>query len=130
DERLDDLWARADELAPDLLRLVALLLEDVSHTLPYHRLLADHVGPANVAFVEDLARRRDDLGTIKLIDEAVAACRRFEDSAEGRSSVAGSETRAHRLVLERTRALLAGGQSSLVVDHGEVVYLYPFGLPV
>ena len=110
--------------------MALLLRSDVDHTLPYFRLLADHVGPAALAFVDNLDGRHVDEEVLGMLEEAIAACSAFESSEAGRHGVFASESRAHRLTLESSRELLLQQRPSVSMTAGEVAFVFPFGLPM
>lgn len=135
-------WSRLDDAAADLAgrpaspstdawrALVELLARDIEETRPYHALLASHVAPASERFVENLVRRDADGAVIAELEAAIEACSAFEQSEAGLRSVSSSETRAHRYVLGEARDQLVAGTPTVLFDEAEVVFSYPFGLPV
>lgn len=110
--------------------LVALLVDDIAQTAPYHLLLDAEVAPAAAEFIGHLRDGRDPAGVRERIGRALDACHAFERSAEGSRSVAATETRAHRLSLQAAIPLLEDGVPMLLFEKAEVTYVFPFGLPV
>jgi len=110
--------------------LLRLLVDDVDQTDAYHELLCSHVGPAVGAFDENLDDRAADAAVGARLDLAIAAARTFEASPRSGAGVFLSEARAHRITLEAMRESLRPDRPSLLVREGEIVFVYPFGLPV
>lgn len=114
-----------------LLALLALLWDDLSGTLPYFDLVADHIAPASEVFLTNLAARERDEETAEVLRAAADRCRAFEQSEAGRWSVFATEVRAQRIPLETAAAHCRSPElRTLELAATEVTYLYPFGLPV
>lgn len=117
-------------LVLQLRALVALLLNDIAETDPYHRLLSSHVAPTARDFLTHLEKRGDDEAVATRAERAVAACLEFERSTAGAESVSATELRAERLALESALGFLRAGHPTLLLEQAELVSVYPFGLPV
>lgn len=125
----DDL--RKQGIAHQLLALLALLWDDLSGTLPYFDLIADHIAPASEAFLANLVSRTKDEQTAEALVAAAERCREFEQSEAGGWSVFATEVRAQRIPLETAAAHCRSRDlRTLELAAVEVTYLYPFGLPV
>lgn len=116
-----------------------VLAESVDDARCYFDLLHRHVGPAAMTFSENLFERADDSTTLAVLRGAREAVTAAVEPGGGRDpAIAGvfrSEARAQGRALDAMLALLGEGEGreaepTLVVDQGEVHYLYPFGLPV
>jgi hypothetical protein len=120
--------------------LEAVLRESISDGCHYFQLLADHVGPSARAFSDNLFLRDADDDVRAQLGRAIDEVHRLIDTVDvdddhGRIlGVFRSEARAHGRALEAMSAILGDGPATarptLVVDQGEIHYLYPFGLPV
>ncbi|TNU73276.1 hypothetical protein FH969_12210 [Miniimonas arenae] len=120
-----------EDLAAHLDALLALVLDDLTGTVPYFALLADEIAPASEAFLANLGTRTDDAAVADRLTRAAEACRAFEDSDVGQWSVFATEVRAHRVPLEAAAAHCTRPDlETLELVAADVTYLYPFGLPV
>ncbi|WP_313557673.1 hypothetical protein [Miniimonas arenae] len=121
----------AAPLAPHLDALLALVLDDLTGTVPYFALLADEIAPASEVFLANLVTRTDDAAVADRLTRAAEACQAFEESGVGQWSVFATEVRAHRVPLEAAAAHCARPDlETLELASADVAYLYPFGLPV
>ena len=109
--------------------LTDLLRNDVEHTVAYFDLLATGIGPAVLAFDDNLHDRSDDDATRAELERVIERTADFE-TTQRRRGVFASEARANRVTLEAMHDVVAAGRPSLRVDDGEIVYIYPFGLPL
>lgn len=129
------------EADPDasVMALAELLGEDTEVALSYFRLLTDHVAPAGGRFVDALWDRDQVPDADRALEEAIrhlevaegirpgSRALPSEESESLEGDVFASEAKAHRIGLGRMREAL--GQPALLLEEGEIAYLYPFAFP-
>lgn len=110
----------------------AAVLESVEDAVAYFTLLSVCVGPAAAAFARNLAERTDDAAVAAMIEAARSA---VDAAVSGPGAIKGvfrTEARAQGRTLEAMLAIVGdagrNGEPTLVVDGGEIHYLYPFGM--
>lgn len=104
--------------------------ESIHDPLNYFSLLAEEVGPAAQEFVENLSDRKNDPSVIRRLRQAAEATSEIGEQLFG---IMRTENRAQLRSINGMIEALTGPEDvrspSLVVDGGEIHYLYPFGLP-
>lgn len=115
---LEALASCREGIGPQLRFLHRLLVSDVEVLVAYYGAMK-HVATAAGAWIDDRGSSAGEL------DDAIGALTAAE--ALLAPDVFESELRSHRLSLEAMRASV--GSSSLWLDRGRIVYLYPFALP-
>ncbi len=106
--------------------LLGLLREDAARTSVYFRFLGEHVGPASRAFVGALWGECSRQEASSRLEDAAAMAAVAEGELE--TDVLALEVRAHRRVLLDLRSAIRQ-RDTLFVEKGEIVLLFPFGMP-
>lgn len=109
--------------------LIELLRGDVEHTVAYFDLLAADIAPAVLAFDVNLGDRASDASVSAELARVIERTEAFELTQQ-RRGVFATEARANRVTLEAMLDVVRRGRPSLRVNDGEIVFIYPFGLPL
>lgn len=116
--------------------LEIVLAESITDARLYLSLLQDHIGPAATGFAVNLASRSADHEVVDPLRVAIEAVDHAldESSVPHIHGVFRSEARTQRRSLAAMLEIVGGAEvpaaPTLVVEQGELHYLFPFGLPV
>lgn len=111
----------------DLHTMVSVLLDSTTGTMNYACFLRDHAAPASETFVDVLSDRgaANTASVTALLEAAEERAGTLSENLEG--NVFASEARAFG---DGFRRMVDGLRSpSLTIEEGEIVLLFPFGMP-